>query len=129
MSAQNSLNDEIYDRMNQEIMELTLKPGLAVSVQKLANAYGVSRTPVREAVIRLQKKGLVEIYPQSKTVISKIDMKRIHQERFLRKALELAAVEPFIRNCDERTLHKMETILEARYDTSASDYYKSFFCR
>jgi GntR family transcriptional regulator, rspAB operon transcriptional repressor len=62
------LNDEVYRRLNNEIMNLTLEPGLTVSVQKLASAFGVSRTPVREAVIRLQKKGLVDIYPQSGTV-------------------------------------------------------------
>lgn len=127
MGRQNSLNDEVYRRMNQEIMDLTLEPGLAVSVQKLADAYGVSRTPVREAVIRLQKKGLVEIFPQSKTMISKISMKRTHQERFLRKALELAVVEPFLQNRDEIVIHKMESILASQKEDGSPDYYTKLF--
>lgn len=61
-----SLNDLIYKRIRNDIMDLTLEPGTTVSVQKLADMYGASRTPAREAVIRLQKENLVEIYPQQK---------------------------------------------------------------
>jgi DNA-binding GntR family transcriptional regulator len=120
------LNDEVYRRLNREIMDLTLEPGLTVSVQKLASAYGVSRTPVREAVIRLQKKGLVDIYPQSGTVISRISLERISQERFLRRALELGAVEPFLQNCNSEVLSRLEELISALRTTRADDYRGAF---
>ncbi len=122
-----SLNDLTYDRINKDIMNLVLEPGSAVSIQKLADAYQVSRTPVREAVIRLEKKGLVEIYPQAKTIISKINLKRIHQERFIRKALEIAAVDSFIQNCDEATVHVLEGFVSIQKDSEQPDYYEQFF--
>ncbi|WP_416201188.1 MAG: hypothetical protein ACFWUD_02860 [Thermocaproicibacter melissae] len=120
------LNDEVYRRLNNEIMDLTLEPGLTVSVQKLASAFGVSRTPVREAVIRLQKKGLVDIYPQSGTVISRISLERIAQERFLRRSLELSAVEPFLQNCNSEVLSRMEDLISALRNTRADDYRSAF---
>lgn len=124
MREYNKLNDEVYHRLNGEIMDLTLEPGRTVSVQKLASAFGVSRTPVREAVIRLQKKDLVEIYPQSGTVISRISLERIAQERFLRRALEIGAVEPFLQNCSSEVLHRMEGLISSL--RSAGDYRSAF---
>ena len=58
-----SLNDKVYSKIKNDIMHLVLEPGAAMSVQKLADAYGSSRTPVREAIVRLQQEGLVDIYP------------------------------------------------------------------
>lgn len=113
MGEPNKLNDEVYRRLNDEIMDFTLEPGRAVSVQKLASVCGVSRTPVREAVIRLKKKGLVEIFPQSGTVISRISLDRIAQERFLRKSLEIGAVEPFLRRCGSEVLQRMEELVSS----------------
>ncbi|MFC6651823.1 GntR family transcriptional regulator [Paenibacillus rhizoplanae] len=66
MNNSNSLNDVTYNKIKDDIMNMTLEPGMDVSVQKLSERYGVSRTPVREAVVRLQQSGLVEIYPQRK---------------------------------------------------------------
>ena len=83
-------------------MNMTLEPGMDVSVQKLSERYGVSRTPVREAVVRLQQSGLVEIYPQRKTVVSKIDLQRVREEWFIRTSLESAVVDEFIRKCSEQ---------------------------
>lgn len=122
-----SLNDLTYARINNDIMNLVLEPGSAVSIQKLADAYQVSRTPVREAIIRLQRKGLVEIYPQAKTIISKINLERIHQERFIRKALEIAAVDQFIHNCDEATVHALENYVSIQRDSEQHDFYEQFF--
>jgi sialate O-acetylesterase len=126
MRGYNKLNDEVYRRLNDEIMDLTLEPGVTVSVQKLASAFGVSRTPVREAIIRLQKKGLVNIYPQSGTVISRISLRRITQERFLRKTLEISAVEPFLQNCNNEVLLRMEELIDSLRNTRPEDY-RNFF--
>ncbi|MDF2908853.1 MAG: GntR family transcriptional regulator, partial [Herbinix sp.] len=94
-----SLNDVTYNKIKDDIMNMTLEPGTDVSVQKLSERYGVSRTPVREAVVRLQQSGLVVIYPQRKTVVSKIDLQRVHEEWFIRTSLEAAVVDEFIHKC------------------------------
>ena len=109
-----TLNDLTYKRIRNDIVDLTLEPGMTVSVQKLADMYGVSRTPAREAVIRLQKESLVEIFPQAKTMISKIDLRRIREERFIRKALELALVDDFMQNCSPLVTDAMEYVVSVQ---------------
>jgi DNA-binding GntR family transcriptional regulator len=69
----------------------------------------------------------VEIYPQSKTMISKISMKRTHQERFLRRSLELGVVEQFLQNRDETVIQKMENVLAVRHNPTGPDYYNELF--
>jgi DNA-binding GntR family transcriptional regulator len=122
-----SLNDLIYKRIRNDIMDLTLEPGTTVSVQKLADMYGASRTPAREAVIRLQKENLVEIYPQAKTMISKINLERIQQERFIRKALELALVDDFIQHCSSLVIDAMGYVVTVQKKYMNQKKNREFF--
>ncbi len=103
-----SLNQYTYERFKKDIMTFSLKPGEPVSAAKIAERYEVSRTPAREALVKLQTEGLVEIYPQSKSVISKINCARVKQEWFVRKALELGMVDAFFDNVTEKDIQEME---------------------
>ena len=69
-----SNQDKIYLQLRGEMMTLALKPGEVLRAQELAEHLGVSRTPVREAFIRLQRDGLVNILPQRETAVSLIDL-------------------------------------------------------
>ena len=89
----NTLNQQTYERMKREIMTFALKPGDPVSAAKLAERYNVSRTPARETLVKLQTEGLIDIFPQSKSVISKINVQRVRQEWFIRKTLEMGMVD------------------------------------
>jgi DNA-binding GntR family transcriptional regulator len=73
---------------------LTLRDsiGAALSEKRLAEEYGVSRTPVREAFIKLAEDGLVRIVPQSGTFVSLIDLAAVHDSQLIREALECATV-------------------------------------
>ena len=69
-------------------MSLRRRPGEAVSEKEIAATYGVSRTPVREAVLRLADEGLVEIFPQSGTFVARIPVSALPEAIVVRKALE-----------------------------------------
>jgi DNA-binding GntR family transcriptional regulator len=69
-----------------------LEPGLSVSEQELAERLGVSRTPVREALIRLSEEGLVGIYPQTGTVVAPIRYPKVYQSLVIRSALECRSI-------------------------------------
>ncbi|MDH4442552.1 MAG: GntR family transcriptional regulator [Rhizobium sp.] len=58
----------------------------------LAQRFGVSRTPVREALLRLADEGLVDIYPQSGTFVARIPRRALYEAILIRKALEATAV-------------------------------------
>ena len=72
----NSIRENVYRVIRENITSLQLAPGTTVSTQELAAKLQVSRTPVREAFIRLQKEDLVEITPQKGTMVSRIDLTR-----------------------------------------------------
>lgn len=102
-----SLNQETYNRLKRDILTFGLKPGEYVSAAKLADRYQVSRTPAREALVKLEAEGMVDIYPQSRTVISKINIQRVRDEWFVRKTLETAMVDTFFEKMTERDLELM----------------------
>ncbi|MEA4934861.1 MAG: GntR family transcriptional regulator [Lawsonibacter sp.] len=79
--------------LKQNIIWLELEPGSMVSESDLAQEMGLSRTPVREALIELSKSKIVEIYPQKGSYISLIDYALVEEARFTRLVLEKAVVE------------------------------------
>ena len=74
--------DSVYDRIRQKVLDSELAPGSQILEQELAVMLGVSRTPVREALIRLQNEGLVEIIPRHGVRIVPVavsDMREIYE--------------------------------------------------
>jgi DNA-binding GntR family transcriptional regulator len=78
----------IQGALRREILTLIRKPGEAIVERDIAAQYGVSRTPVREAILRLADEGLIEIFPQSGTFVSLIPLNAFHETIVIRKALE-----------------------------------------
>ncbi|WZL78818.1 GntR family transcriptional regulator [Eubacteriales bacterium mix99] len=122
-----TLNDRVYRKIKDDIMYLVLEPGLAVSVQKLADTYGSSRTPVREAVVRLQQEDLVHIYPQARTAVSLISMDRIQEERFICNSLELSMVDSFIKNCSPLVVDTLENVIGIQHRAMERQKFREFF--
>ena len=78
----------IYSDLRTELVSLQRRPGEAVSETEIALAYGVSRTPVREAILKLSDEGLLEIFPQSGIFVSRIPVAALPEAIIIRKALE-----------------------------------------
>lgn len=78
--------------LRENIVSLTLEPGWKVSEAELAVRMGLSRTPVREALLELSNYGIIDVFPQHTSMIAKIDPVRIDEAQFMRLALETAAV-------------------------------------
>ena len=88
--SKRTLVDDAYDGIKQRIRDNQMTPGSNVPEQELAESLGVSRTPVREALIRLESEGLVEVVPRHGVRVLPIkteDMQEIYDI--------LTAVEPF----------------------------------
>lgn len=82
----------VYDDLRRRIISMQLPPDTTLSRAELTDTYEVSQTPIREAMQLLKQEGLVRIYPQSKTVVTRIDVPQIHEAHFLRVALETEVV-------------------------------------
>ena len=97
---------QVFERLRDRLSSLELPPGSPLSRAALAEQFGVSSTPIRDALMRLDEEGLVEVFPQYATVVSRIDVHRAQQAHFLRQALELEivrllAMEPDKHSCAE----------------------------
>ena len=116
---------ELYTKMPKEsardyalrvlkgnIISLELKPGTAISENELAAEIGISRTPVREAIIELAKAYLIEIYPQRGSFVSLIDPKMVEEARFLRRVMDTAVIEEVCETCDEEGIRLLEENVE-----------------
>lgn len=79
--------------IRENILRLELIPGSMVSENELAMLLGLSRTPVREALMELAKVRLVDIYPQRGSAIAPIDYDLVEEACFMRRVLECAVVE------------------------------------
>lgn len=84
--------EEIYARLREDVFEFRLLPGQRFTESELAEYYGASRTPVREALLRLQAEGLVRGYFRSGWEVVPIDFARFDHLYELRKLIEVHAV-------------------------------------
>jgi DNA-binding GntR family transcriptional regulator len=107
-----SVQESVFRYLRKNILELTLLPGTIMSANEVSNMMQVSRTPVREAFIRLEREGLVNVIPQKETTVSPIDLERSWQEQFLRESLEIAALTPFIEKCLPEDIRVMRHYIE-----------------
>ncbi|MGL4810363.1 MAG: GntR family transcriptional regulator [Beijerinckiaceae bacterium] len=82
----------VQETLRDEIIDLTLPPGTVLARNALQARFGLSSTPLRDALMRLQEEGLVDIFPQHATVVSRIDVRRARQAQFLRRSIELEIV-------------------------------------
>ena len=91
--ARETARDYALRMLKRNIASLALKPGCMLSENELSSALGLSRTPIREALIELSKIRIVEILPQRGSRIALIDFGMVEESRFLRLVLETAIVE------------------------------------
>jgi DNA-binding GntR family transcriptional regulator len=84
------ISPQIYERLRRAITTLAMLPSESLSEQDLAEQLGVSRTPVREAIIRLADEGLIDVLPQRGSFVAPIRLRDIEEAQFIREALEVA---------------------------------------
>ncbi len=83
---------QVYSLMRRAIVNLNLAPGSNVNEKLICDQLGISRTPLREAILQLQSENLVSVVPNSGTYISKIDLQSVFDGQLIREALELKVV-------------------------------------
>jgi len=117
---------QIVEALRERILALELPPGTVLQRAELAEQFGVSQTPVRDALIKLGEEGLVDIYPQHATIVSRIDVPSALRAHFLRRSLELEIVRELAgRSADElaRLLPVLrEPLVRQRRALQARDY-------
>jgi len=118
MTPTGSLTAQVTERIRQAIIDGVHPLGEALSELKLADALGVSRTPVRDALMTLQMQGLIDIRPQAGSYVFMPSEQDVGELCEFRRVLELMA----LRLCIAR--RRTETLLELRLACDAMDRAK-----
>lgn len=121
-----SIQTLVYEELKKNIMSMKLKPGQAMSTQEMATKLNVSRTPVREAFLRLQSEGLVEMIPQRETIVSRVDLKRVDQEKFIRESLELGVINKFLEKKNGDDIRIMSELIQVQEQCDQSGDFAGF---
>ena len=109
---------QVYDAMRRRIIELTWEPGRVLAKTEIAQALGVSQSPIREALLRLEQEGLVSIVPRSRTMVSLIDVQDAREAQFLRLSVEIQVL---------RTIAAAPDTNEGLWDLSMAVKRQEFF--
>ncbi len=106
------LSDFIFDELRSEILSGNLKPGERLMEIKYAQSLGVSRTPFREAVRKLEKEGLVTVLPRRGAHVSLLSVKDLCDVLDIRCALDMLAIEKFIENAKDADLMHLKSLID-----------------
>src|SRR5262249_34386268 len=109
-----------------ELLSLQRRPGEAISEAEIAVAFGVSRTPVREAILKLSDDGLVEIFPQSGIFVSRIPLGALPEAIIIRKALEETTARLAAERATSSQLLTLHSILERQREADAATDREAF---
>ena len=108
-------NVAVYNKLRQNIIKGKLKPGQKVVMAELAKAFGLSETPVREAIRRLESEGYIDFTPHMGAIVTKIDEGELVEIYLIRIALEELATRlasPHITEKDIDFLNKKNREME-----------------
>ena len=87
-----SLKQKAYSALQKSILDLEFRPGQLLRKNNLCNRFGISRTPLSEAIALLVQDGLVEVVPQAGTYVARFSMEDLLEGAFIREAIEVAAI-------------------------------------
>jgi len=117
---------QVFERLRDAIIAIELVPGTVLSRAELSLQFGLSQTPIRDALMKLGEEGLVDIFPQHATVVRAIDISVARQEHFLRSAIELELVRSLATTPDAALITRLERSIEKQKMLVDSEDYSEF---
>lgn len=114
MAAAVPLTMQAYQAVKEEILNNQLRPGQPIPVERFVNELGLSRTPVREAILQLAKEGFIEIRPRMGTFVSHLNLRQIQELYEVRSVLEGRAARLAALHAGREQLAEVESLLRAQ---------------
>ncbi|MPZ88284.1 MAG: FCD domain-containing protein [Nitriliruptorales bacterium] len=120
-TGRDRLVDAAREEIRAAILSGRLQPGTPLSVPALAGQLGISRTPVRDALMRLLSEGLVQEVRRKGIVVAAFDRRELYELNDVRAALEPLAARHAATMLDEQSLAQLHELLEAHGRAATSD--------
>ncbi len=124
--------EQVYDELRGAILSCELRPGVQLQERDLADRFGVSKSPVRDALLRLQEQDLVEVIPRKGYRITPISISAIAEMYEMRLLLERACVERLAEHGtaeDLRSLDEFRTVSDGGDLQAWTRYNRRFHVR
>ena len=103
---------QVADRLRDQIYQHELTPGDAIDEMALCDRYGISRTPLREALKVLSSEGLIELIPRRGSFVRSMDIEELNELFPVMAVLEGLCAREAVENCKPADLQQLETMHE-----------------
>lgn len=116
----------IHFHLRDDIISMRRRPGEPIAEKDITQAYGVSRTPVREALLRLSEEGLIDIIAKSGTIVSRIPADELPEAILARKAIEQMTARMAAELAAKSDVLKLSAIVERQKEALKSNDIDGF---
>lgn len=127
MQVRRTASEDVYQAIKDDILTLVRKPGSEIKVNEIAETLGISRSPVRDALMRLNTESLVDVLPQRGCWVSLIDIERVEEERFLRHSLEKSVLSYFVDACKSSDISRLTYFVSLQKEAKEAGDEAGFF--
>ena len=114
-----TLTEDVTERLREAILRSHFAPGQHLSEELLARTLAVSRGPIREALLQLEREGLVLSQANGRTIVARLSRKDLDEVYSLRLALERVAVEYAIHNAQEQDFAGLQAMVDSMEQAAA----------
>lgn len=127
VKSHQTLREKILENIRDAILKGTLKPGERVSEPDLAERYGISRTPIREAFRQLESEGYLTVVPRKGAVVTALSERDVAEFYEIKSMLEGYAAQLAAEKMTDRDIERLSKINNRLADLAAEGDVKSFF--
>ncbi len=106
------ISEAAYDILREKVVSKEFTPGQRLNLDAIEKQLGISRTPLKEALIRLEMEGLIRIAPRSGTYVTDPGPKEIAESFDVRRVLEVYAVELAVQRASDEDVRKLRAIVQ-----------------
>jgi DNA-binding GntR family transcriptional regulator len=124
-----SLKEQVYEVLREQLRRGELRPGSVVDMEKTSKMLGVSKTPLRDALLQLEYEGFVSILPRRKIVVNTLTLQDIRNYYEIIGALESAAVLTAVDNLEDADLKMLERLNAEMKDALEKDDFDLYYER
>lgn len=119
-------SEVVYCDLRDDIIAMRLPPGTPIIEKELTERYGISRTPVREAVLRLAEERLVDVLPKSGTFVARIPLSAVREAIVARRALEEVTVRAASKRASESQIMEIRAIIQRQLEMADANNSDAF---
>lgn len=121
-----NLRERVCQILKKTIVLGEIPPGKKIDEESLAKQLGVSRTPIRESLFRLENEGIIEIIPRRGAFVVQHSKERIVEILLVREVLEGLAARLAVDHMDERTIEEMKSLFKDFSQSNIRDRFKDY---